>query len=122
MTAAAKRQLVIVRRSPYGTSLARTALDVALAAATFDQPVSVLFLGEGVLQLIPDQDSRAIDSKSVAKLITSLPLYDIDKIHVDTEALARYGIETNALPDFAECVDTARIQQLMAAQRHILAY
>jgi tRNA 2-thiouridine synthesizing protein C len=67
--------LVLVRHSPYGSSLARTSLEVALTAATYEQPVAVLFLGEGVLQLLPEQDSTHIGVKNIGKLIASFPLY-----------------------------------------------
>ena len=40
--------LVIIRCPPYGSSLARASLEVALAAAAFDQKVSLLFLGDGL--------------------------------------------------------------------------
>ena len=45
--AARKRALVIIRHSPYGSSLGRAALDTALAMAAFEQPVDILFMGDG---------------------------------------------------------------------------
>ena len=71
---------MVVRHSPYGSSLARASLDVALAAAAFEQPVKLLFMGDGVLQLLPEQDSRAIGQKNIGRLLSSLPLYDIDMV------------------------------------------
>ena len=50
-----KSLLLLIRHSPYGSSLARASIDVALAAAAFDQAVSLLFVGDGVLQLLPEQ-------------------------------------------------------------------
>ena len=72
-----KSLLVIVRHSPYGSSLARTSLEVALSSATFDQEVALLFMGDGVLHLLPEQDSSAIGVRNIAKLIASFPLYDV---------------------------------------------
>ncbi len=56
----ASKLLVAVRHAPYGGSLAKTAIDTALAAAAFEQDVSVLFLGAGVLNLVPGQDGHAL--------------------------------------------------------------
>ena len=95
---AKKRLLVIVRRPPYGDSLARSGIDTALAAAAFDMPVSLLFAGDGVLQLMPDQDSGAIGRRNLGRLLASLPLYEIDSVYADSEAAERYGLDTRQAP------------------------
>jgi len=38
-----KRILIICRKAPYGNSLSREALDIALAASVFDQSLALLF-------------------------------------------------------------------------------
>lgn len=86
-----KRYLIICRRPPYGESYAREALDVALAAAAFDQPVTLLFLGDGVMQLLKAQDTIAIGEKSFEKQLSALPLYDIDTMYIDAHALNQRG-------------------------------
>ena len=46
MTAAPKKTvLIVLRHSPYGSGLAKAALDTALATAAFDQAVDLLFIG-----------------------------------------------------------------------------
>ena len=69
-----RRTLIVVRRAPYGSSLSRASLDAALALAAFDQLVDILFMGDGVLHLLPDQMSSEIGAKNVGKLLSSLPL------------------------------------------------
>lgn len=81
-----KHFLVVCRHPPYGESFAREALDVAMAAAAFDQKISMLFLGDGVLQLATAQLPAAIEQKSLEKQLGALALYDIDDIYVDAEA------------------------------------
>ena len=122
MSETGKSQLVVIRQTPYGSSLARASLDVALAAAAFDQAVALLFLGEGVLQLLPDQDSTAIDKKNIAKLIASLPLYDIESIYVDAAALTRYAITAGELPQTVTPLDKDGIRALMAQHQHLLGF
>ncbi len=114
--------LVVLRHSPYGSSLSRAGLDAALSAAAFEQAVDLLFLGDGVLQLLPDQEARAIGAKNVGKLLASLPLYDIDKIYVDAAAAGRYGLALESLPLPAAAVDTAGAQALMARCDHLLGF
>jgi tRNA 2-thiouridine synthesizing protein C len=117
-----KSSLVILRKSPYGSSLSRSALDVALATAAFDQPVNVLFMGEGVLQLLPTQDSTSIEKKNIVKILASLPLYDIETIFVDASALARYKIELSDLTLPIITLDDPGIHELMHNHDHVLGF
>jgi len=117
-----KSLLVVVRHSPYGSSLARASLDVALAAAAFEQAVNLLFMGDGVLQLLPEQDSQAIGVKNIGRLLSSLPLYDIDMVYVDAEAAARLAIDLDSAPLPAQALDGQEIHQLMASADHLLGF
>lgn len=92
-----KRWLLVCRRPPYGHALAREAIDVALAAAAFDQPVSLLFTGDGVLQLLEGQSGAIPGQSALGLLLSSLPLYDIDEILVDAQALFDRGLTAEAL-------------------------
>ena len=117
-----KTQLVVIRRSPYGNILARASLDAALSAAAFDQPVNALFLGEGVLQLLPEQESAPISVRNIARLIASLPLYDIATLYVDAGALSQYAISPEELPTSCKVLDNRAIHALMADHDHLLGF
>ena len=123
MTSSNKKSLlVIVRHSPYGSSLARTSLEVALSSATFDQQVALLFMGDGVLHLLPDQDSSAIEVRNIAKLIASFPLYELDKLYVDETALSQYGLALGELPQNLQAVDDKAMQLLLCRHDHCLGF
>ena len=114
--------LVIIRCPPYRNSLARASLEVALAAAAFEQKVNLLFLGDGVLQLLPDQDSLAVGRKSQERTLASLPLYDIDQVYLDAAAVARYGIDPQAAPVPILLLDTDQIRQLLHSHERLLPF
>ena len=116
-----KTLLVLVRQPPYGSSLARAAVDAALAATAFDQPVSLLFLDQGVLQLLPEQDTEALGIKNLGKLLGSLPLYDIDKVYVDGAALQRFGLKSDQLAIPTVLLDDAGLRALINANDHLLS-
>ena len=65
-----------------------------MAAAAFDQSVAMLFLGDGVLQLLNRQNSEGIAQKSLEKQLGALPLYDVNEIYVDADALRERGFDT----------------------------
>ena len=117
-----KTLLVILRQPPYGTSLARASLDTALAAAALEQPVSLLFLGDGVLQLLPDQQSEAIGVKNIGRLLGSLPLYDIDKVYIDAAAADRYQLESDDLVLPVTPLDPAAMRGLINASDHVIGF
>ncbi len=119
---AKKSLLVIVRHSPYGSSLARSSLEVALTAATYEQTVGVLFMGDGVLHLLSDQDSSHIGARNIARLIASFPLYDLETLYVDGAARSRHGLESMPLPDNIRSVDSNAMQQLFCDYDHLLGF
>ncbi|MEH6568796.1 MAG: sulfurtransferase complex subunit TusC [Halioglobus sp.] len=117
-----KSSLIVLRKTPYGSSLSRSALDVALATAAFDQPVNVLFMGDGVLQLLPTQDSTPIEKKNVAKILASLPLYDIETLFADAGALARYNINPAELTLPITTLDASGMRELLHNHDHVLGF
>lgn len=119
---AAKSLLLVFRRAPYGRSLSRAGYDVALAAAAFEQPVSLLFLDDGVWQLLPEQHADAIGARSITRTLESLPLYDIDTLYVDSDSLAHRGLVAESLIDTATPLDAAAVRELMASHRQVLVF
>lgn len=118
----AGKLLLVTRRAPYGGSLARSALETALAAAAFDMAPALLFQGAGVLQLLPEQDASAIGTRTHGKVLDSLPLYEVDKLYVDASALAGYGLQEMPLPEGASLLDAAGIRALLDAYHHLLSF
>ena len=114
--------LVIIRRAPYDSSLARSALDTALASAALEQPVRVLFLGEGVLQLLPGQDSAAAGLRNVSRLLSSFPLYDLDRVYADANAVTRHGVNLKDSPVPVRPLAAAQVHALMEEHTHLLGF
>ncbi len=114
--------LITLSHSPYGNSLARAAVDTLLAGAAFDQPVTLLLSGAGVLNLLAGQNARAAGARNLGKLLASLPMYDVDTIYVDAEAVSRFGIDPQQLPEAACLLDKEAITRLMSKQRHLLGF
>lgn len=118
----AKKLLFVSRKAPYGSSIARDALDALLAASAYGQDISVLFLGDGVFQLIADQNPDKIGMKSLSASLPALPLYDVDKIFVQESALAERGLESENLALSAEPLSNEAIAELMESQEAIVSF
>lgn len=117
-----KTFLIVCHRPPYGESFAREALDVAMAAAAFDQSVAMLFLGDGVLQLLNAQHGDAIGQKSHDKQLSALPLYDVDTLYVDAEALQARQLDAADLILPVQPLSTAEISALFTAHDVVLGF
>ena len=100
MTGEQKKILFIMQRPPYGSSAARESLDAALAAAAFEQEVQLLFTGDGVWQLLPDQAADAIHCKNIGKMLQALAYYDIKDVFADGASLAerQLAVEHLSIP------------------------
>ncbi len=86
------RYLFILKQSPYHSSLAREALDFALASAAFDQQVSLLFMGDGLFQLIKNQQS-VNGKKNIEKTLNSLSLFEIENIYYSDSCAQMRGLQ-----------------------------
>ncbi|MBV1789911.1 sulfurtransferase complex subunit TusC [Marinobacterium sp. D7] len=113
--------LVMTRSAPYGSSAARDALDVALTCSVFEQPVTLLFLDDGVFQLLKGQSPSVIGQKNLNAVQQSLPLYDIKRLCVSTSSLEQRGLRQDELILPVELVDDAALPALLAQHRHVLS-
>ncbi len=114
--------LVVLSHSPYGSPLARSALETVMAGAVFDQPVALLLRGAGVLAALPEQDGQCIGRRSPGRMLASLPYYDVETLYVDAAAVADYGIDVDTLPAQARLLDASSQRALLLSYRHILGY
>ncbi len=118
-----KKILLINRHAPYGTSIAREALDAALASSVYDQEVSLLFMDDGVFQLLVNQQAENIEQKSFAAMLPVLALYGIDKIYVHQESLAERALtkEELAIKEI-KLINNNEIGTLMTEQDQLLSF
>lgn len=116
-----KRFMYVNRRAPYGTVYALECLETILIAAAFEQDVSVVFMDDGVYQLKKDQDTAAIGMKNFSPTYRALEGYEVEKLYVDKKSLEERGLTAEDLIVPVEILDTAELQEIMAAQDVVLS-
>ena len=94
-------------------------LDAALVAAAFDCDVSLLFRGEGVCSLLPNQGAHAVGQRSFSKMLRGLADYDIEKLYACSESLQRHCIHPNSELGI-QSIAASQQQQLMAHQGAVI--
>lgn len=109
-----KRILLVCRQAPYGSSLPRESIELALAAAVFDQNLALIFVGDGVLQLQSEQNSKAINQKSQQKILSALSMYGVDELYVDNEALIERALTLDDLSIAATSLTNKKISELLS--------
>jgi len=84
--------LIVNQKPPYSSSTANEALDLALAAGAFDQKVAILFLEDGVYQLLGEQAPDALNQKSLEKMLGAAGFYGVDLLAAESASLYERGI------------------------------
>ena len=117
-----KKFMFVNRKPPYGTIYALESLEVVLIAATFDQDVSLVFLDDGVYELVKGQDTKATGIKNHSKTYRALEGYDVEKLYVERESLAARGLTEDDLLVEVQLLSSAEIADLMAEQDVVLSF
>ncbi len=117
-----KSLLIVSQSPPYGHSSAAEALDTAMAAAALEMPVTLLFDGDGVFQLLPNQDGTALGVRNHSQLLEALPAFEVERCFVAGPALARRGLAENALRLPGPVLDAAALRALYRDTALVLTY
>ncbi|WP_028304067.1 sulfurtransferase complex subunit TusC [Oceanospirillum maris] len=114
--------LIMFRKAPIGTSWAREALDLALVGAAFGQHVSLLFMGDGVYQLLTNQQPESVGQKGTQAMMKALPMYDIEQIFVSQQCLADRGLTQDQLGFSCDLLDQTQVQALLQSHQQVFNF
>ena len=117
-----KNILVIIRTAPYGQSKSKDAIDFILTAAAYDQELHVLFQGDGVFHLLPNQDPSGIPSKNINKLLSAFEMYEIENIHADNGSLAQRSMNSATIVPKVQISSSEFKQDLISSADTVLTF
>jgi len=113
--------LLICRTSPWSGLAAKEALDIALAGGAFDLPISMLWLDEGVWQLVAGQQPQQLEQKNLQAQLSALPMFGVEKLYVAQHSLEQHGLTQMDLALEVEAVSAAQITQLIQQHQQVLS-
>ncbi|WLI77916.1 sulfurtransferase complex subunit TusC [Kosakonia sp. H02] len=87
-----KRIAFVFNSAPHGSSSGREGLDALLATSAFSDDIGVFFVGDGVFQLLANQQPAAILARDYIATFKVLPLYDIDQYWLCAASLRERGL------------------------------
>ena len=97
-------------------------IEMALALATFDQEVTLIFTGAAIGWLIKQQGPRKVSAKTPSSLIKALPMYDCDQVFYQQEDAEQYGLSDELLFPFAQAATDADISTCIKQAHHCLRF
>ena len=81
--------------APFSSNSGKDALDLSLIFASYEQPLSIFFHGDGVYQLINNQSAKSIDAKDYLKTFSAFEFYDIENVYVCETSLQKRSLPIN---------------------------
>jgi tRNA 2-thiouridine synthesizing protein C len=96
-----KKFMYLNRRAPYGTIYAWESLEVVLIGAAFDQEVSLMFVDDGVYQLVKGSAPAGIEMKNFTPTYRTLGDYGVRHMFVDQASLEARGLTQDDLIEVA---------------------
>ncbi|MBA0206491.1 sulfurtransferase complex subunit TusC [Pectobacterium aroidearum] len=118
-----KRVAFVFTHAPHGNASGREGLDALLAVSALTEDIGVFFVGDGVLQLLPQQQPDQILMRNYIATFGVLPLYDIDCCYLCETSVRQRGlnIDTNWVLDVELLVPEAWRSKL-ASYHSILSF
>ncbi|MEN9534234.1 MAG: intracellular sulfur oxidation protein DsrF [Pseudomonadota bacterium] len=98
------------RRGPHGTSAGREGLDALLATSALTESLALFLVGDGVLQLVREQQPQTILQRHYAPTFKLLELYDIEEVYVCADSLTERGLTVDDLLIPVESLSRADIR------------
>lgn len=106
-----KNFLFVMRQPPHSGIYVQEQLDMILLTAAFEQPVTLLFLDDGVFQIKNAQNPDALQKKDTAAIFKALELYDVRELYAESESLQERGL---TLSDLLLPVNAVRRSEIAA--------
>lgn len=111
-----------LRKPPHGSTAGEEAVEAILASSVFEPTLTVLFEGDGVLQLLAGQQAGALGVRDVAANWTALPVYEVEDLRVHEPSLRQRGLSQADLLLDVSLIDDTEMAALIGQVDQILAF
>ncbi|GLX80410.1 protein TusC [Thalassotalea insulae] len=81
--------------APFCAPDAKDALDIAMIMGSYEQETHLFFKGDGVWQLVAQQQPAQINVKDFLKTFAAFEFYDLEHLYVCEQSLIERGISAN---------------------------
>lgn len=113
---------IINSKAPFGSHYGKDALDIALIFGSFEQRVSLFFQGDGVYQLVANQDGSLVSVKDYLKTFSAFEFYDIEDIYVCQQSLVSRQLTDEFHINNVQVLTSAAFGLALNRHRHVLRF
>ena len=117
-----KSILVQLNSAPFGTSNAKEALDLVLAAGTFEQDISFLLAADACYLLLEDQAPENIQQKNIRQMMKALGIYGVETVYIDNEDAKLRNIQLDRCSLPITCLSKAQVRDTLSETDIILRF
>ena len=117
-----KLTAIINSKAPFSNNAGKDALDIALIFGSFEQPTSLFFQGDGVWQLIQEQNGAMISVKDYLKTFAAFEFYDLENIYVCQESLFQRSLTTDFHIDQVQVLAKNEFAEKLASHHTVLRF
>ncbi|WP_298442820.1 sulfurtransferase complex subunit TusC [uncultured Ferrimonas sp.] len=113
---------VLFQQPPHGNSAGREGLDLLLLNASYDVVSAAVFVGDGIYQLLQQQQPQRLDSKNHVVTFKALPMYDVETIVVCQQSLQERSISAEQLLLPVREQTPQQIAALLSQSKEVLTF
>lgn len=117
-----QKQLFIFSTTPYGDKQGLETLDALLISASFDNQVSVLFVDDGIFQLLSGQNVIPSGRKAYTKTFGALADFELNQIYIDRTSAKARGVDIGQLDIQAQMLDSLEVANMIAQQDRVFHF
>ena len=113
---------IINSKAPFSSNNGKDALDLALIFGSFEQEVSLFFQGDGVYQLMANQDGSLLSIKDYLKTFSAFEFYDIENIYVCQQSLVNRQLDDKFHIDNVQLLTSVDFGIALNRHQHVLRF
>jgi tRNA 2-thiouridine synthesizing protein C len=111
---------IINHKAPFDNFQGKEAQDLALIFGSYEQDITLYFIGDGVYHFTGNQNPSLIGAKDYLKTYEAFGFYDIEKLFVCHESLEQRGISD--LPDFVTIISRDKMKEALNQHKTIFNF
>ena len=112
----------VFQSSPHSTTKGREGLDAILAASAYSEDIHIFFIGDGVLQLLENQQPEKVLSRDYIAGFKMLALNDLEEIFVCNTALLNRGIKKSHLLIDVDVISNQQINEQLSQCDQVMVF
>jgi len=109
-------------KAPFSSNAGKDALDIALVFASFEQPPALFFQGDGVHQLISNQNANLLSIKDYLKTFSAFEFYDIEEVFICQTSLEERNLACQFHIDGVQVLNQSDFSATLLSYRTVLRF